>query len=78
MTFQGFGLPDELRMLADTIAEFIHEIRPVEARLPPGAREIPQPQPGELREGPGPAEPDRLHPGGTASPEHCAAKAPCA
>jgi hypothetical protein len=36
MTFQGFGLPGELQMLADTIAEFIHEIRPVEARLPPG------------------------------------------
>jgi acyl-CoA dehydrogenase len=50
MTFQGFGLPDELRMLADTIGEFVREeIRPVEARLPPDAREIPQPQLGELR-----------------------------
>ena len=50
MSFQGFDLPSELRMLADTIGEFVREeIRPVEARLPPDAREIPQPQLGELR-----------------------------
>lgn len=50
MSFQGFDLPSELRLLAGTIGEFVRdEIRPVEARLPPDAREIPQPQLGELR-----------------------------
>lgn len=50
MSFQGFDLPGELRLLADTIGEFVREeIRPVEARLPPDAREIPQPQLGGLR-----------------------------
>jgi acyl-CoA dehydrogenase len=35
MSFQGFGLPDELRMLADTVGEFVRqEIWPVEARIP--------------------------------------------
>jgi acyl-CoA dehydrogenase len=35
MAFQGFGLPDELRLLAETIREFVRqEIWPVEARTP--------------------------------------------
>jgi acyl-CoA dehydrogenase len=35
MSFQGFDLPGELRMLADTIGEFVREeIWPVEARTP--------------------------------------------
>ncbi|MEN3273064.1 MAG: acyl-CoA dehydrogenase [Actinomycetota bacterium] len=41
MTFQGFDLPSELRMLADTISEFVREeIWPVEARTPGHARGI--------------------------------------
>ena len=41
MTFQGFELPDELRMLADTIGEFVRkEIWPVEARTPGERRHI--------------------------------------
>jgi acyl-CoA dehydrogenase len=40
--FQGFDLPDELRLLSDTVAEFVREeIRPVEARLPGDARDLP-------------------------------------
>jgi acyl-CoA dehydrogenase len=42
MAFQGFDLPDELRMLASTVADFVREeIVPVEARLPGDARGIP-------------------------------------
>jgi acyl-CoA dehydrogenase len=41
MSFQGFGLPDELRMLAETVGEFVRrEIWPVEARTPGEARHI--------------------------------------
>ncbi|MGH3319564.1 MAG: acyl-CoA dehydrogenase family protein [Streptosporangiaceae bacterium] len=51
MTFQGFDLPDDVKMLADTVGEFVRaEVRPVEERLPPDAREIPQPQLDELRQ----------------------------
>lgn len=50
MSFQGFDLPEDLKLLADTIGEFVREeIRPVEERLPPDARSIPQPQLGELQ-----------------------------
>jgi acyl-CoA dehydrogenase len=42
MSFQGFALPDELRMLADTVGEFVREeIWPVEARIPGYKRGIP-------------------------------------
>jgi acyl-CoA dehydrogenase len=41
MSFQGFELPDELRMLADTVGEFVRrEIWPVEARTPGEQRHI--------------------------------------
>jgi len=41
MTFQGFELPDELRMLADTLGEFVRkEIWPVEVRTPGEERHI--------------------------------------
>jgi acyl-CoA dehydrogenase len=41
MSFQGFELPDELRMLSDTIGEFVRkEIWPVEARTPGEQRQI--------------------------------------
>jgi acyl-CoA dehydrogenase len=43
MTFQGYDLPDELRVLADTIGEFVREeIRPVEDSLPPESRGLPE------------------------------------
>ena len=42
MPFDGYELPDELRMLRDVVADFVvNEIRPVEARVPPDARELP-------------------------------------
>jgi acyl-CoA dehydrogenase len=42
LSFQGFDLPPELRMLADTVAEFVREeIRPAEARVPGDARGLP-------------------------------------
>jgi hypothetical protein len=42
MSFQGFDLPDDLKMLSDTIAEFVRkEIVPVEANVPGDARAIP-------------------------------------
>ena len=42
MPFQGFDLPDELKVLSDTIAEFVREeIVPVEAAVPGDARSIP-------------------------------------
>jgi acyl-CoA dehydrogenase len=42
MAFDGFELPDELRMLRDVVADFVaNEIRPVEAGVPPDARELP-------------------------------------
>jgi acyl-CoA dehydrogenase len=42
MSFQGFGLPDKLRMLADTVGEFVRqEIWPVEARIPGYERGLP-------------------------------------
>lgn len=45
MTFQGFDLPDDLRMLASVIEEFVrYEIRPAEDKLPHDAQEIPRPQ----------------------------------
>jgi acyl-CoA dehydrogenase len=41
MPFQGFDLPDELRLLADTVGEFVRrEILPVEARTPGEQRHI--------------------------------------
>jgi acyl-CoA dehydrogenase len=41
LPFQGFDLPEELRLLADTVAEFVRaEIRPVEARTPGDARAL--------------------------------------
>ncbi|HLI36205.1 MAG TPA: acyl-CoA dehydrogenase family protein [Streptosporangiaceae bacterium] len=50
MTFDGFDLPEDLKLLADTIAEFVRqEIRPVEEHLPAEARAIPQPVLGELQ-----------------------------
>ena len=40
--FSGFNLSDELQMLAEAVDAFVaNEIRPVEARLDPTAREIP-------------------------------------
>ncbi|HEX3791830.1 MAG TPA: acyl-CoA dehydrogenase family protein [Pseudonocardiaceae bacterium] len=42
MPFQGFDLPPDLKLLADTVAEFVRdEIRPVEARTPGDARDLP-------------------------------------
>jgi acyl-CoA dehydrogenase len=41
--FQGFDLPDELRLLSDTVAEFVREeIRPAESRVPGDARDLPE------------------------------------
>lgn len=41
MPFQGFDLPDELRMLAATVADFVRqEIRPAEDTLPGDARDL--------------------------------------
>src|SRR6202007_1763935 len=41
MSFQGFELPDELRMLAETVGEFVRkEIWPVEVRTPGHERHI--------------------------------------
>ncbi|HEX5113772.1 MAG TPA: acyl-CoA dehydrogenase family protein [Pseudonocardiaceae bacterium] len=43
MPFQGFDLPDELRLLSDTVAEFVRdEIRPAESRVPGDARDLPE------------------------------------
>jgi acyl-CoA dehydrogenase len=43
MSFQGFGVPDDLQMLATVIGEFTRrEIGAAEAGLPPHAREIPE------------------------------------
>lgn len=42
MSFRGFDLPDELRMLSDTVGSFVRkEIRPAENDLPPDAAELP-------------------------------------
>jgi acyl-CoA dehydrogenase len=42
MSFQGFELPDDLRMLADTVADFVREeIVPAEAAVPGTERAIP-------------------------------------
>ncbi|WP_103383305.1 acyl-CoA dehydrogenase family protein [Pseudonocardia dioxanivorans] len=42
MTFQGFDLPDDLKMLSDTIAEFVREeILPVEVKVPGHERGLP-------------------------------------
>src|SRR4051794_31886226 len=42
MTFQGFAIPDDLRMLAEVIGAFVRrEIGAVEQELAPDAREIP-------------------------------------
>src|ERR1700754_2024053 len=42
MTFAGFDLPDDLRLLRDTVADFVREeIVPVEAGLPGDARGLP-------------------------------------
>ena len=42
MTFQGFDLPDDLRLLSDTIAEFVREeILPAEAATPGHERGLP-------------------------------------
>lgn len=50
MPFQGFDLPDDLRLLADTVAEFVRaEIWPVEAGLPGEARDIPPAERAELQ-----------------------------
>ena len=46
MTFQGYDLPDDLKMLAGTVAEFVREeIRPAEEAVPNEARGLP---PAEL------------------------------
>jgi acyl-CoA dehydrogenase len=43
--FDGFGLPDDLWMLAGVVGDFVRgEIRPVEEELPADAREIPRAQ----------------------------------
>jgi len=43
MPFDGFGLPDDLWMLAGVVGDFVQgEIRPVEDQLPADAREIPR------------------------------------
>jgi acyl-CoA dehydrogenase len=40
--FQGFDLPTDLKLLADTVAEFVREeIVPVEGRVPGDARQLP-------------------------------------
>jgi hypothetical protein len=40
VSFQGFDLPDDLKMLSDTIAEFVRkEIVPVEASVPGDSRD---------------------------------------
>ena len=45
MSFDGFGLPDDLWMLAGVVGDFVRgEIRPVEEELPADAREIPRAQ----------------------------------
>ncbi|MDQ6811038.1 MAG: acyl-CoA dehydrogenase family protein [Actinomycetota bacterium] len=45
MPFDGFGLPDELWMLAGVVGDFVRgEILPVEEQLPADAREIPPAQ----------------------------------
>lgn len=45
MSFSGYELPDELRMLADAIGGFVREqIVPIEASLPADSREIPDEQ----------------------------------
>lgn len=45
MSFQGYDLPDDLKMLADTIGEFVREeIRPVEDAVPSDARSLPAPE----------------------------------
>src|SRR5882724_2735875 len=50
MAFQGFDLPDELRMLAGTVAEFVREeIWPAEARLPGDARDLAEADRAELQ-----------------------------
>jgi acyl-CoA dehydrogenase len=50
LSFSGFGLSDELRMLSGVVFDFVRdEIRSVEDDLPADAREIPQPQLGELQ-----------------------------
>jgi acyl-CoA dehydrogenase len=42
LSFQGFDLPAELKLLADTVAEFVREeILPAEARVPGDARDLP-------------------------------------
>ncbi|WP_433295324.1 acyl-CoA dehydrogenase family protein [Pseudonocardia sp. CA-142604] len=42
MTFAGFDLPDDLRLLRDTVADFVREeIVPVEAGVPGDARGLP-------------------------------------
>lgn len=51
MTFQGYDLPEEVRMLADTVGEFVREeIKPVEARLPIDARDIPREEKATLQQ----------------------------
>jgi acyl-CoA dehydrogenase len=43
VSFQGFDLPKDLQMLADTIAEFVRaEILPAEAKVPGEARGLPE------------------------------------
>ncbi|MEV4603925.1 acyl-CoA dehydrogenase family protein [Amycolatopsis sp. NPDC049253] len=45
MSFQGFDLPEDLKMLSDTIAEFVRgEIVPAEAAVPGDERAIPAEQ----------------------------------
>lgn len=42
MSFQGFDLPPDLKLLSDTVGEFVREeILPVEARVPGDARGLP-------------------------------------
>ena len=50
MSFSGFDIPAETRMLADTVRDFVrNEIVAVEDTLPGEAREIPPPQLAELQ-----------------------------
>ncbi|MDT7696386.1 MAG: acyl-CoA dehydrogenase [Pseudonocardiales bacterium] len=50
MSFQGFDLPDDLRLLAATIAEFVREeIVPVEAGVPGEARDLPAEERAKLQ-----------------------------
>lgn len=50
MPFQGFDLPDELKLLSDTIAEFVREeIVPAEARVPGDTRALPADELEQLR-----------------------------